>query len=141
MSLCHFRLRVFTHLISPHSSPLTLPFPPSLHLSHVHNHPSSSNQHHLNPQPPRPTTPTPDTSSPRITQLSTLDCLDRQPRAQHIKPLRHPALDLNRLDQRPQCPTPQVPALPGPRPSTALTYPGTGPAQAHSPSHPTTSDS
>src|SRR6266850_2077976 len=96
MSLCHFRLRVFTHLISPHSSSLTLPFPPSLHLSCVHNHPSSSNQRHLDPQPPRPMTPTPDTSSPRVAQLSTLDRLNRQPRPQCIKPLHR--LTLNRLD-------------------------------------------
>src|SRR6267142_3500541 len=98
MSLCHFQLRVFTHLISPYSSPLTLPFPPSLHLSCVHNHPLSSNQRHLDPQPPRPTTLMPDTSSPRVAQLSTLDRLDRQPRARCIKPLHRPALNLNRLD-------------------------------------------
>src|SRR6267142_6408848 len=90
-------------------SHLTLPFPPSLHLSHVHNHPLSSNQCHLDPQPPRPTTPTPDTSSPHVAQLLTLDCLDSRPRAQHIKPLHCLALDLNRLDRRPQRPMPQVP--------------------------------
>src|SRR6266850_3610381 len=118
MSLCHFRLRVFTHLISPHSSPLTLLFPPSLHLSCVHNHPSSSNQCHLDPQPPRPTTPTPDTSSPCIAQLSTLDRLDRQPRAQCIKSLHRPALNLNHLNQRPRHLMPQVPVSPGPQPST-----------------------
>src|SRR6267142_4870277 len=101
VSLCHFQLRVFTHLISPHSSPLTLLFPPSLHLSRVHNHPSSSNQRHLDPQLPRPTTPMPDTSSPHIAQLSTLNRLDRRPRARCIKPLRRPALDLNHLDRRP----------------------------------------
>src|SRR6267142_2445535 len=93
MSLCHFRLRIFMHLISPHSSSLTLPVPPSLHLSCVHNHPSSSNQCHLDPQPPRPMTPTPDTSSPHVAQLSTLDRLNRRPRAQRIKPLHHPALN------------------------------------------------
>src|SRR6267142_81185 len=116
MSLCHFRLRVFMHLISPHSSPLTLPFPPSLHLSRVHNHPSSSNQHHLNPQPPQPMTPTPDTSSPRVAQLSTLDHLDRRPRARCIKPMHRPALNLNHLDRQPQRPMPQVPVSPGPQP-------------------------
>src|SRR6266850_1646949 len=54
-------------------SHLTLPFPPSLHLSRVHNHPSSSNQRHLDPQPPQQTTPTPDATSPCITQPSTLN--------------------------------------------------------------------
>src|SRR6267142_111970 len=99
-------------------SHLTLPFPPSLHLSCVHNHPSSSNQCHLDPQPPRPMTPTPDTSSPHVAQLSTLDRLNRRPRAQRIKPLHHPALNLNHLNRRPQRLMPQVPVSPGPQPST-----------------------
>src|SRR6266850_5019601 len=99
-------------------SHLTLPFPPSLHLSHVHNHPLSSNQCHLDPQPPRPMTLTPDTSSPHVAQLLTLDCLDRRPRARRIKPLCRLALDLNCLNRRPRRPMPQVSVSPSPQPST-----------------------
>src|SRR6267142_594816 len=103
VSLCHFRLRVFTHLISHHSSPLTLLFPPSLHLSRVHNHPSSSNQCHLNPQLPalpssRPSTastddPVPDASSPCVARPSTSTASTDDPNARCHKSLYHLALN------------------------------------------------
>src|SRR6267142_2384179 len=74
-------------------SHLTLPFPPSLHLSRVHNHPSSSNQRHLNPQPPRPMTLMPDTSSPCVAWPSTSTASTDDPDARCHKSLYHLALN------------------------------------------------